>query len=194
MKKRRSTGIGGLDFLMDGGFPTGESIVVYGTPLTGVDLMARQFWQPPDSVEEGTYLITEGEPSEQMVDIRKTPIEKILPLMKGSRIVIDSLSGLILRDGIDRVLEFIRKDVHAVLEKDANVMMILYSGVHPPLEEYLVMRATDIFVELRENILGNEIERTFVIHRIRGAAAPQRVTPFLISEKGLELSTTTRVV
>lgn len=194
MKKRRSTGIGGLDFLMDGGFPAGESIVVYGTPLTGVDLMARQFWKPLDSQEEGSYLMLEGEPGEGMIDARKIPLGELGRYMKGQRIVIDSLSRIILKEGIDRVIEFIKNDVRAILEKDGNVMMVLYSNVHPPMEEYLIMRATDIFVELRENILGNEIERTFVIHRIKGAATPQRVTPFLISEKGLELSTTTRVV
>ncbi|MDH7593442.1 MAG: ATPase domain-containing protein [Methanomicrobiales archaeon] len=194
MKKRRSTGIGGLDFLMDGGFPSGESIVVYGTPLTGVDLMARQFWQPPDIQEAGSYLMLEGEPIEGMIDARKIPLEELSRHMKGQRIVIDSLSRFIVKEGIERVLEFVKNDVRSILENDANVMMVLYSNVHPPMEEYLIMRATDIFVELRENILGNEIERTFVIHRIKGAAAPQRVTPFLISERGLELSTTTRVV
>ena len=43
--KRRTTGIVGLNLLLDGGFPEGTLIMIYGTPVAGVDLAANQFWK-----------------------------------------------------------------------------------------------------------------------------------------------------
>ena len=36
----------------------------------------------------------------------------------------------------------------------------------------------------------NEIERQLAVHKITGMAVPRRLIPFLINEKGIELSTT----
>ncbi len=57
-----------------------------------------------------------------------------------------------------------------------------------------MMRAADVFIVLRQEIHGNEFERTLAIEKIRGANVPQRVIPYHIIAKGLELSTTSRVV
>ena len=69
-KDRRTTGVTGLDFPLDGGFPTGTSIIVYGHPLSGVDLMAKQFWKPEsdESKEEGIYLVLDEDPESGMVE------------------------------------------------------------------------------------------------------------------------------
>jgi hypothetical protein len=40
----------------------------------------------------------------------------------------------------------------------------------------------------------NEIERSLIVHKISGMRAPQRVLPFIITDNGIEASTTTRVV
>lgn len=40
----------------------------------------------------------------------------------------------------------------------------------------------------------NEIERQLAVHKLKGMAVPRRLIPFLINEKGIELSTTSRVV
>ena len=194
-KEKRTTGVTGLDYPLDGGFPVGESIVVYAHPLSGLDLMARQFWRPEDSTDEGSYLMLDAEPMEGMERLdSKTPLEEIVKKMKGSRIIIDSLSTLILTHGRERALEFIKKDIKEVLSSGSNVMFTLYKDLHSEEDIILLMRAADVFVELREQILGSEVERTFWIRKIRGQAVPQRVIPFLITEKGLELSTTSRVI
>jgi KaiC/GvpD/RAD55 family RecA-like ATPase len=201
--ERRTTGVTGLDFPLDGGFPIGTSIVVYGHPLSGVDLMAKQFWKPETSEEkeEGTYMILDEDPSEGMIDVKDANLEKIVKKIEqvrdrkeGSRIIIDSLSTLIQKYGTEEVLAFIRNDIKETLIKGPNVMFTLYEGLHKEEEMLLIMRAVDIFVQLREAILGNEVERTFWIRKIKGQRVPQRVVPFLITEKGLELSTTSRVV
>jgi archaellum biogenesis ATPase FlaH len=195
-KDRRTTGVTGLDFPLDGGFPTGTSIIVYGHPLSGVDLMAKQFWKPEsdESKEEGIYLVLDEDPESGMVDAKKMPLEEIASIMKGDRIVIDSLSTLIMNYGAQSVLNFMRINVKDILKKGPNVMLTLYRDLHKDEEILLLMRACDIFVELREQTLGNEVERTFWIRKIKGQRLPQRVIPFLITEKGLELSTTSRVV
>ena len=201
--ERRTTGVTGLDFPLDGGFPVGTSIIVYGHPLSGVDLMAKQFWKPETSEEkeEGTYMILDEDPSKGMIeagemDLQKIAkkIEQIRDKKEGSRIIIDSLSTLIRKYGAEDILTFIRKDIKETLNKGPNVMFTLYEGLHKEEELLLIMRAVDIFVQLRESILGNEVERTFWIRKIKGQKIPQRVVPFLITEKGLELSTTSRVI
>ena len=48
-----------------------------------------------------------------------------------------------------------------------------------------------------ESLAGSmqtEIERTLAVHKIRDSAAPQRLLPFIITERGIEASTTSRVV
>ncbi|MDD1671401.1 MAG: hypothetical protein LUO82_00145 [Methanomicrobiales archaeon] len=198
-KKKRTTGVTGLDLPLAGGFPFGESIIVYGHPLSGVDHMARQFWNPEDSDDKGTYLMLDEMLSEEhpegMIDGSKMTLSQILAKMDGSRIILDSLSTLILRDGTEKVLDFLRNHVRPMMKKtDANVMFTLYKDLHDESDIVLLMREADVFVELREQILGNEVERTFWIRKIKGLAVPQRVIPFLITEKGLELSTTSRVI
>lgn len=193
-KDKRTTGVTGLDYPLDGGFPVGESIIVYAHPLAGIDHMARQFWQPEDSGEEGTYLMLDAESLSGMMDARDMSLDEITGAMKGQRIIVDSLSTLILNHGRDRAIDFVKKDIKPVLSKKSNVLFTLYKDLHKSEDIILIMRAADVFVELREQILGNEVERTFWIRKIRGQAVPQRVIPFLINEKGLELSTTSRVI
>jgi KaiC/GvpD/RAD55 family RecA-like ATPase len=65
--KKRTTGIVGLNLLLDGGFPERTLIMIYGTPVAGVDLAAKQFWQA-EGGEEGTYLINEGDVETGMSD------------------------------------------------------------------------------------------------------------------------------
>ncbi len=195
-KQRRTTGVTGLDFPLEGGFPVGTSIIVYGHPLSGVDLMAKQFWKPEsaEETEDSIYMVLDEDPLEGMIDAKDRSLKEIASTMKGSRIIIDSLSRIMLIHGNDKALEFMRKDVKSALNKGANVMLTLYKDLHPAEDMILLMRSADIFIELDEKIQGNEIERTFWIRKIKGQKVPQRVIPFLITEKGLELSTTSRVV
>jgi KaiC/GvpD/RAD55 family RecA-like ATPase len=195
-KQRRTTGVTGLDFPLEGGFPVGTSIIVYGHPLSGVDLMAKQFWRP-ESAEEGeksVYMVLDEDPSEGMIDAKELSLKGISDAMVGDRIIIDSLSRIMLIHGNEKALEFMRNEVKAVLNKGSNVMLTLYKDLHKAEDMILLMRSADIFIELDEKIQGNEIERTFWIRKIKGQKVPQRVIPFLITEKGLELSTTSRVV
>ena len=190
--KKRATGIVGLNLLLDGGFPAGTVIMVYGTPLSGVDLAAVQFWKVEG--EEGSYLMNDGDVETGMQDVSEIHPDMYLPQMVGGRIVVDSLSTIIIKYGIDASLKFLRHAREMMRERGANMMFIVYTNVHTPVEMTRIMRAADIVLELKTEVHQSEIERTLAVHKIRDAAAPQRLLPFIITDRGIEASTTSRVV
>jgi KaiC/GvpD/RAD55 family RecA-like ATPase len=56
------------------------------------------------------------------------------------------------------------------------------------------MRISDIVIEYKTEISQSDIERTLAVQKIKGAASPQRLLPFIITDNGIEASTTSRVV
>ena len=190
--KKRATGIVGLNLLLDGGFPQGTVIMVYGTALSGLDLAAMQFWNVEG--EEGTYLMNDGDVETGMVDATELHPEMYLPQMIGGRIVIDSLSTIIIKYGIDGALKFLRLAREEIKKRGANMMFVVYTNVHTPVDMTRIMRVADIVIEFKTEIQQNELERTLAVHKIRDSAAPQRLLPFIITDNGIEASTTSRVV
>lgn len=191
--RKRTTGIVGLNLLLDGGYPEGTLIMIYGTPVAGVDLSAKQFWQA-EGGEEGTYIINEGDVEAGMIDATDLHPEMYIPQMAGGRIVVDSLSTIIIKYGIDEALKFLRITREAMRKRGANLLFIVYTGIHTPMEMTRIMRAADLVIEFKTDIHQAEIERTLAVHKIKDAAAPQRLLPFIITDRGIEASTTSRVV
>jgi KaiC/GvpD/RAD55 family RecA-like ATPase len=191
--RKRTTGIVGLNLLLDGGFPEGTLIMIYGTPLSGVDLALKQFWQA-EGGEEGTYLMNDGDIEVGMIDAVDLHPEMYIPQMAGSRIVVDSLSTIIIRYGIEEALKFLRKAREEMRKRGANLLFVVYTDIHPQMEMTRIMRAADLVIEFKTNIHQAEIERTLAVHKIKDAAAPQRLLPFIITDRGIEASTTSRVV
>lgn len=191
--KKRSTGIVGLNLLLDGGFPQGTLIMIYGTPVSGVDLAANQFWKA-DGGEEGTYFINDGDVDIGMVDAHDLHPGMYPQQMAGSRIVVDSLSTIIIRYGIEEALKFLRQARDEMKNRGANLMFVVYTGIHSEMEMTRIMRMADVVIEFKTHVQQAEIERTLAVQKIRNAAAPQRLLPFIITEKGIEASTTSRVV
>ena len=191
--KKRTTGIVGLNLLLDGGFPEGTLVMIYGTPVAGLDLAALQFWKA-EGGEEGTYFMNDGDVDIGMIDAADLHPEMYLPQMAGGRIVVDSLSAIILKYGIDVALKFLRLAREDMKKRGANLMFIVFTGIHSPMEMTRLMRAADVVIEFRNSVQQAEIERTLAVQKIRDAAAPQRLLPFIITDKGIEASTTSRVV
>ena len=191
--KRRSTGIVGLNLLLDGGFPEGTLILLYGTPVAGVDLAANQFWKGEEG-EEGTYLMNDGDVDVGMIDATEMHPDLYLTQMAGKRIVVDSLSTLIVKYGIDVALKFLRNARDEMRKRNANMVFVVYTGIHPPIDMTRIMRAADVVIEFKTEIHQAEIERTLAVQKIKDAAAPQRLLPFVITDRGIEASTTSRVV
>jgi KaiC/GvpD/RAD55 family RecA-like ATPase len=191
--KKRTTGIVGLNLLLDGGFPEGTLIMIYGTPVAGVDLAAFQFWKGEEG-EEGTYLMNDGDVDVGMIDATEMHPDLYLTQMAGSRIVVDSLSTIIVKYGIDVALKFLRHAREEMRKRNSNMIFVVYTGIHLPIEMTRIMRAADIVIEFKTEITQSDIERTLAVHKIKDAAAPQRLLPFIITDKGIEASTTSRVV
>jgi KaiC/GvpD/RAD55 family RecA-like ATPase len=190
--KKRSTGIVGLNLLLDGGFPVGTTIMVYGTPLAGVDLAASQFWKVDG--EEGTYLMNDGDVESGMIDASELHPEMYMTQMAGGRIVVDSLSTIIIKYGIEEALKFLRLAREEMRKRGANIMFVVYSGIHEPVEMTRIMRAADIVIEFGSEVHQAEIERTLAVQKMKDGASPRRLLPFIITDNGIEASTTSRVV
>ena len=190
--KKKSTGITGLNLLLDGGYPGGTIIMLYGTPVSGIDVAAQQFWTVEG--EEGTYLITDGDPDIGMVDVSDHHPEMYLPQMVGGKIVVDSLSPVIIKYGIDAALQFLRLAREEIRKRNANLMVLVYSGIHSPMEMTRLMRAADIVIEFTHIASQNEVERLLAVQKIRDSAVPGRMLPFTLTDHGIEASTTSRVV
>ncbi|MDD1700112.1 MAG: hypothetical protein LUQ04_04880 [Methanoregula sp.] len=191
-KKKRSTGIVGLNLLLDGGFPVGTTIMIYGTPLAGVDLAAMQFWKVDG--EEGTYLMNDGDVGLGMIDASDLHPGMYMTHMAGGRIVVDSLSTIVIKYGIEEALKFLRLARDEMRQRGSNIMFIVYTGIHMPIEMTRLMRASDIVVEFKSEISQAEIERTLAVHKMKDGASPRRLLPFIITDNGIEASTTSRVV
>jgi len=163
-----------------------------GSAVSGTDLLVKQFWQSEG--EEGTYIMLDAEVQPGMVDGRGFTADEFITNLNGQKLVIDSLSSFILKFGIETAVKFILSTRDIAVTRKANVLFTFYPELHPRVEEMLVMRAMDVILELKEVIFMNEIERQLAVHKITGMAVPRRLIPFLINEKGIELSTTSRVV
>ena len=191
--KKRTTGIVGLNLLLDGGFPQGTLIMIYGTPVSGLDLAAMQFWKA-EGGEEGTYYMNDGDVDVGMVDATDLHPGMYGQQMAGSRIIVDSLSTIIAKYGIEEALKFLRQAREEIKKRGANLVFVVYTGIHTEMEMTRIMRMADVVVEFKTNIQQAEIERTLAVQKIKDAAAPQRLLPFIITDKGIEASTTSRVV
>src|SRR5512138_281166 len=156
--------------------------MLYGTPVAGVDLAAYQFWKATEG-EEGTYLMNDGDVEVGMVDATEMHPDLYLTQMAGSRIVVDSLSTIIVRYGIEVALKFLRNAREEMRKRNANMVFVVYTGIHQPIEMTRIMRAADVVIEFKTNISQADIERTLAVQKIKDSAAPQRLLPFIITER-----------
>lgn len=195
-EKLRSTGLVGLDLVLEGGVPKGTVIIVAGAPANGLDLFARQFWKgnPEEEPEEGTYLMIDGQVEEGMTDAREIPPDQYSAHLQGQRIVIDSLSSIILRYGTDAAVDLVLGDLREKAADGANIVLTLYPGIHQKADEVRLIRLVDGYFELRQEIEGSEVERMLGVFKLTGAEIPRQLIPYNITAEGLELSTTKRVV
>jgi KaiC/GvpD/RAD55 family RecA-like ATPase len=191
-KGRSSTGINGLDLALEGGFIPGSSILIIGSATSGIDRFVRQFWSI--SPDKRSFYMIDGYLEEGMIDAKTMPSMDIFQATKSKGIVIDSLSTLILKEGIDQVLSGISSCRQAVQDSHDHSFFTLYHGLHERYHEILLIRLCDVVIELHEEIRGNEIIRMLEVKKIAGMQPPGRVLPFIMTEKGIELSTTSRVV
>lgn len=191
--KSLSSGIDGLDFQLDGGIPAGSLILVMCDPLTGIEKLSKQFWEADDS-GKSSYFMLDSTVEAGMADAGKMNPGEISANMTGKWVVVDSLSTMLLKYGIDDIIEFLNEVSGKVRKEGGNILLIMYTGIHSAYEEILIKRNCDTIFTLNLSIHGNEIERNLQVNKIRGLDLPKRVFPYNILNKGIELSTTGRVV
>lgn len=190
--RKRPTGIVGLNILLEGGFPEGSLIMVHGTAVAGVDLAAHHFCHGHEE-ETGTYIVPE-DIIEAAGPCAKMNPAMLLEQMGGKRIVVDSLSAIIEQFGIEQTLFLLGIIKDQIRRNHANLMFIVYSGVHTPMEMTRIMRVADVVIEFKTQVQQTEIARTLAVQKIKGGAVPRRLLPFIITDNGIEASTTQRVV
>lgn len=190
---KRSTGISGLDFQLGGGIIKGKSILLCAGPVSGAEMIAEQFFRSSENVES-SYIMIDGPVTEGMTDASKMTPEEISDSITGEKIVIDSISSVIMNFGIDSALTLMKKASVMDKSSDVNILYLMYNNIHSPYDEIKLIRNSDIVISLNEFMHGNEIERNLTINKIPGTDVPGRVFPYNIKEGGIELSTTARVV
>jgi KaiC/GvpD/RAD55 family RecA-like ATPase len=75
-----------------------------------------------------------------------------------------------------------------------HLFCTVYPGLHPIYDEIRIIRQFEIVIALTDQVHGNEVIHTLDVKKITGSPPPGRVLPFIITDKGIELSTTSRVV
>jgi KaiC/GvpD/RAD55 family RecA-like ATPase len=189
---RNRTGINGFDLALDGGFLPGSTILLIGSATSGIDQFARQFWGILP--EHRKFFMLDGYLLEGMIHARNLTTSEIFENAGNGGLIIDSLSTLIMREGIDPVLAGVVSCRASVQASRDNAFFTLYEGLHAPYNEIQLIRLCDVVIHLHEEKHGNEIIRTLNVKKMTGLMPPGRLLPFIISGKGIELSTTSRVV
>jgi len=189
---RNRTGINGFDLALDGGFLPGSTILLIGSATSGIDQFARQFWEILP--EHRKFFMLDGYLLEGMIHARNLTTSEIFENAGNGGLIIDSLSTLIMREGIDPVLAGVVSCRASVQASRDNAFFTLYEGLHAPYNEIQLIRLCDVVIHLHEEKHGNEIIRTLNVKKMTGLMPPGRLLPFIISGKGIELSTTSRVV
>jgi len=189
---RNRTGINGFDLALDGGFLPGSTILVIGSATSGIDQFARQFWEILP--EHRRFFMLDGYLLDGMVHARGLSTAEIFAHAGDGGLIIDSLSTLIMREGIDPVLAGVVSCRAIIQVSRDNALFTLYEGLHAPYNEILLIRLCDVVIHLHEDMHGNEIIRTLDVKKLTGLQPPGRLLPFIITGKGIELSTTSRVV
>ena len=189
---RQPTGVIGLDPLLEGGYPRDSIIIVIGTSLSGIDHIARQFWKVED--EGGSYLMIDGEVEEGMVEARELTPDVFPSYYKGKRIIVDSLSSVVLNFGIDEAIRCLLTARKEAFRDKKTIMFLLYNNIHKPEDENRIFRLADVLLELKVVMFATEVERQLAVHKLSNSTVPKRLIPFNITDKGIELSTTSRVV
>jgi len=189
---RNRTGINGFDLALDGGFLPGSTILLIGSPTSGIDQFARQFWEILP--EHRRFFMLDGYLTDGMIHARGMTSADIFANAGNGGMVIDSLSTLIMQEGIEPVIAGVVSCRAGIQASRDNAFFTLYEGLHAPYNEILLIRLCDVVIHLHEERHGSENVKTLDVKKMTGLQPPGRLLPFIVTGKGIELSTTSRVV
>jgi len=208
MTKRVKTGIKGFDELVEGGLIKGSVTLVSGSPGTGKSIFAMQFINEGIKNEEKCiYISVLSEKENQLIDEAKqfgfnlekakivTPrpeewgvaLGELMRTMKPERMVIDSVSAFTFAD--EGTLRRFMHELAGHVKDDGNCTVIMTSEL--PKESNFFSRDTvseftaDGLIILSKEVVGNKIERTLRIEKMRQTDIKGGNCPMEITTKGL---------
>jgi KaiC/GvpD/RAD55 family RecA-like ATPase len=129
--------------------------------------------------------------TDSMNMLKGTVVQKRANKYRG---VIDSISYFLRSYPLNNVVEAIEVMSSVGKATGAIQMILMTSGMHDPITENNLRHICDGVIELRLREHGSEIERTIMIRKMRGMLVPNRTIPYVVTVRGIELETTTRVL
>ncbi len=183
------SGIDALDRQLFGGYPAGSVVLLVGSPVSGLELIAKQFCR---NDSDAVYLMMGSETEEGMINGREMDVDECLAACTGTRNVVDSVTTLSDRCGREETLRFLQIIRQRLRTSGGVLIGTLYPGVLLPLTEALVLRSADIVIECSVIDHANSISRTCVVRKKTGEVQDQ-ILQYVVKEQGIEMVPTERV-
>jgi KaiC/GvpD/RAD55 family RecA-like ATPase len=215
---RSSTGIPGLDDLIEGGIVKGDLIALAGRTGTGKSTFAMQFLVQGalEHGDTGVY-ITFGEDASTLRrnfasfrwdikalekkgkikildDVETTSIDRLvknlertIASLKAKRLVIDSITSLLLSSQIPIDPKFFTKRLYQVLKKDGCTTLLITSVEGEKLG-FEIEEIVDGIIVLEAVLDGPNIKRQAIIRKMRGTQHSMVYQDVTISSSGIRFS------
>ncbi|MBP2030554.1 KaiC/GvpD/RAD55 family RecA-like ATPase [Methanohalophilus levihalophilus] len=116
------------------------------------------------------------------------------PRKERYRGVIDSMSFFLRAYELSNVVEAIEVISSVGKATNAVQLILMTSGMHDTTVENTMKDICDGVIEFRMKERGSEVERSILIRKMRGMIPPSKTISYNITNKGIELETTTRVL
>ncbi len=136
----------------------------------------------------------------------KELLQKGIDSLSQLKMVIETDYGGKYRGVIDSLSFFLRsydvKDISDVIETMSSIgkmaggshLLLMTKGMHDAAMENAMKHIADGVIEVFFKERGSELERLLVVRKMRGMLTPNKMMPFTIGPKGIDLEVMTRVL
>jgi KaiC/GvpD/RAD55 family RecA-like ATPase len=214
--KQWKTGISGLNEFLQGGLPSNVFILI-GPLGSGIEVFARQIAytgveqsgvtyctvaRTAESVREemATYGwdILSLEKAETWKFLNLSQVTSISPLIlnemkQNRRIVVDSLSELLLTHKLEEVIELINAMTAQNIEAQELHFLLLTEGMHDSKVETSLQHFADGIISFSLNWEAETSSRRMMLNKMRGGIIPIRSLPYIIRKNGFIIETAIRI-
>lgn len=210
------TGISGLDEFLLGGLPSHVFLLI-GPPGSGIEVFARQIVYSGAEQSGVTYCTvarTADSVREEMtaygwdiLSLEKAEAWKFLNLGQGTpisprilsemkqqrRIVVDSLSELLLTHKLEEVIEMINVMAAQNMESQELHFLLLTEGMHDSKVETSLQHFADGVINFSLSWEAEASSRRIMLKKMRGVIVPIRSLPYIIRKTGFMIETAIRI-